>query len=87
MYRFKQNKMIMSETFPRTKLWVKIIGITTHSKYRPKFNMMLNPFSINPPDYKVDITHNKAMKTMNLVDIFCTNEYNNSQVPTLSIPM
>ena len=46
-------------------------------KKRPKFNMILNPFSLNPPAQKVYLTHNKATAIANLVEIFCTNEYDN----------
>ena len=30
---------------------------------------MLNPLSLNPPAQKIYITHNKAMKIANLVEI------------------
>ena len=39
---------------------------TTRSKDRPKFNIMLKPFSLNPPAHKVYIKHPKAMMIVNL---------------------
>ena len=43
-----------------------------------KFNIMLQPFWLNPPTQKVDITHIKTTKVANLVEIFRTTEYDNS---------
>ena len=51
----------------------------------PKFNILIKPFSLNPPAKKVYIAHNKAMKIVNLVDIFCRTGYNHSYLLSLSI--
>ena len=48
---------------------------------------MLKTFSLNPPDQRVYITHPKEMNIANLVNIFCTNEYNHYLVLSLSILM
>ena len=38
-------------------------------KGRPKFNIMVKTFLLNPPAQKFYITHNKAMVIANLVEI------------------
>ena len=47
-------------------------------KDRPKCNILLNPFLLNPQAHKVYMNQAKVMTIANLVDIFCTTEYNNS---------
>ena len=39
-------------------------------EYKPKFNIPLNPYSINQPSQKVYITYNKEMTIKNLVGIY-----------------
>ena len=68
--------MVISEKFPSNKLCVDLIGPKTHSKYRPKYNTLFKPFSLNPPSQKVYIMHNKVMMIANLLDIFCMTGYN-----------
>ena len=70
--------MGISEKIPRNKLCVDIIGATTTSKDRPKFNKLLKPFSLNPKAQKFYIQQNKSIMIANLVDIFYTNDYNHS---------
>ena len=68
--------MVILEKLSRNKLCVDLIGPTTHSKYRPKFNILLETFSLNPPSQRVDIIHNEVMMIANLVDIFYMTAYN-----------
>ena len=70
--------MVIFDKFPRNKLCVGLIGPITSKKDRPNLSMLLNPFSIKTPAQKVYTTHNKAITIANLVDIFCTTEYNHS---------
>ena len=53
---------------------------TIRRKYMPKFNILLKPFSLNPPVQKVYRTHNKAVTIVNLAEIrnFFKTEYTNS---------
>ena len=69
--------MVISEKLRRKKLCVEdLIGPYSFRKDRPKFNIRLNMFVLNPPAQKVYITHQNAMATVNLVDIFCKTDYN-----------
>ena len=79
--------MMFSGGFSRNKLCVDIVGPTTRSKDRPKFNIILHPLSVKPQAQKFSIMHNKSMTIANLVDIFCTTEYNHSYVLILSTSM
>ena len=52
--------MVILDRFPKKKVC---------GEYRPKFNIILKPFSLNPQAQNAYITHNIAMKITNLVDI------------------
>ena len=70
--------MVISDNFPRNKLCVNLIIPYNSRKYRPKINILLKPFSLNPPAQYFYITHNIAMMIANLVEIICTTDYYNS---------
>ena len=67
--------MVILEKIPRKKVCLYLIG-KTRRRVRPKFNILLRIFSLNPPDQKDYITHYEAMAIASLVDIFCATEYN-----------
>ena len=66
--------MAILDKLPMNKRCVDLIGPYNSRKYRPKINILLNMFSLNPPDQTVYITHNIAMMIANLVDIIYTTE-------------
>ena len=70
--------MVISDKLPWKKLCADLIETTKSRKDIPNFNILLKPFSLNLPYQRVYIMYNKAMTIANLVDIFCTTEYNHS---------
>ena len=70
--------MVISDKLPRNQLCVDLITPYMRREDRSRFNILLTPFSLNPPDQKVYIMHNIAMAIANLADILCTTEYYHS---------
>ena len=68
--------MVISEKFPRNKLYVDLIGPCMRRKNRHKINILLKPFTPNSPAQKVYITQHKAMPIAKVLEIFGTTEYN-----------
>ena len=64
--------------FLRNELCIDLIGPVTRRKDRPKFNILLKVFSLNPPVQNVYITHYKLMTIEKLVDILCKTDYYHS---------
>ena len=70
--------MVISDKFPENKLCVDLVSpynTYTFSKGRPKFNVLLKLFSLNPQAQKFYIMHNKAMTIANLVKNIDTTAY------------
>ena len=62
--------MVTLDTLPRKKLCVDLIVQKTCSKDKHKYNILLEPFSLNKPAQKVYITNNLAIKITNLAESY-----------------
>ena len=60
--------MVILDKLPREKIYVDLIVPKTCIKDRPKFNILLKPFSPKPLAYKFYITQNKVTTIANLVE-------------------